>query len=271
MMEANAGVDGVSLTKALVGWLLPPGLLVLLLLLFAFWARRKGQRRLSLAALAMAALTYLWSIPAVADAWVRHVEAYASPPARIDGDVLVMLGAGATPDTPDVDGAGMLSGDGESRLLTTYRLYRLTKLPIVLSGGQVFPDDGVEAEIARRQLLSLGVPATAVFVEDQSRTTEENAKYTSRLLALHHWRHPVLVTSAFHMRRAVLDFQQYGVHVQPYPCDYLVSRRPAWYANQFVPSAAALSLTWTALHEQLGTLEAWLRDTHVHGDAVPTQ
>jgi uncharacterized SAM-binding protein YcdF (DUF218 family) len=242
--------------KALVGWVLPPGLLILAAALLAVWAHKCQQRRLATALMGFAVVFYLCCIPAVADGLMRGLEQSVPHPSAVHGDVLVMLGGGATPDTPDVDGVGMLSSSAESRLFTTLRLYRETKLPIVLSGGQVYPDDGVEADIARRQLISMGVPAADIYVEDKSRNTEENAKYTRKILAEHHFQHPVLITSAFHMRRAVLDFAKEGVGVEAYPCDYQTSAKPKWYVNQFVPSGQAMDLTWTVLHEYLGIVQA---------------
>jgi uncharacterized SAM-binding protein YcdF (DUF218 family) len=241
--------------KAVVGWILPPGLFVLALAVVALvlWKR---SRRYSIVLACTALVLYLCSIPLVAYALVRPLEQKYAPPKEVQGDVIVMLGGGATPDTPDVGGTGMLSGSAANRLLTVARLYRETRLPIILSGGQVFPDDGVESEIARRQLMALGVPSDAIFVENQSRNTEENAKYTKSLLERHGFRRPILVTSAFHMRRSVIDFANVGVSVVPYPTDYQTSVHPYWYPSLLVPNGYSLFLVWTALHEYLGIAEA---------------
>jgi uncharacterized SAM-binding protein YcdF (DUF218 family) len=241
--------------KAVVGWILPPGLFVLALAILAvlLWKR---NRRYSIVLACVGLVLYLSSIPLVADALIRSLERAYSPPAEIHGDVIVMLGGGATPDTPDVGGQGMLTGSAANRLLTVARLYRETKLPIILSGGQVFPDDGVEADIARRQLVALGVPADAIIVEDASRNTEENAQYTKSLLQRYGFQRPVLVTSAFHMRRAVIDFTKVGVSVVPYPTDYQASVHLYWYPNLLVPHGQSMFLVWTALHEYLGIAAA---------------
>lgn len=244
------------MVKALVGWLLPPGLFVILLVVLGYLSIRHYHRTLTISLLTIAALLYLCSIPLIADALVRPLETSYSVPKSIQGDVLVMLGGGATIDTPDVDGRGMLSGSAANRLLTVARLYNLTKLPIVVSGGQVYPDSGTEADIASRQLQSLGVPASAIYVENRSRNTKENAEYTKVILEQHHFQHPVLITSAFHMRRSVLDFGKAGISVTPYPCDYQTSLQFHWYPNLLVPDGYALYETWTALHEYLGIIAA---------------
>lgn len=259
--------------KVIVGFLLPPGIMVVLLVTGSLWFRH--LKPLSGVTLVAAVLLYVISIPLTADAIMRHLESrYApvnpnaiQPPGTplshgetggLKADVLIMLGAGATLDTPGIGGTGNLFGSGANRLLTTADLYRVTKLPIIVSGGQVFPDDGNEAQIAKRELLLLGVPAAKVIAEDKSKNTTQNAVFTKQLMQQYGFHHPLLITSAFHMPRAVLDFQQQGVTVLPYPTDYQVSQSFHLYVNQFVPSAKSLALLSTALHEYLGTLAARL-------------
>ena len=86
------------------------------------------------------------------------------------------------------------------------------KLPIILSGGQVFPDSGNEARIAKRMLISLGVNPNDIYIEDKSLNTEQNAKFTAILLKKHHFKKPILITSAFHMVRAVQHFRKRRDH-----------------------------------------------------------
>lgn len=251
----------VYVIKVIVGFLLPPGLFVLLLVVAGLAYRH--LKPIPILALAFALTIYVCSIPFTANSLMRNLESKFRPaslqsPSLRTSDVLVMLGAGATLDTPNLDGQGNLSGSGANRLLTIASLYRQTKLPIILSGGQVFPDDGNEAQIAQRELILLGVPTGKIITEDESKNTEQNARYTKTLLKRYGFKHPVLVTSAFHMQRSVLDFHLEGISVLPYPTDYQSSLRQRLYVNQFVPSAQALSLTATAVHEYLGILAAKL-------------
>ena len=251
----------VYAVKVIVGLLLPPGIFIVLLAVSAWWFR--SLKPLSGLSLIAAAALYLLSIPLTADLVMRTLESRYVPPkipsnlqaaSNLNVDVLVMLGAGATLDTPNIGGEGNLSGSGANRLITTANLYQLTKLPVIVSGGQVFPDDGNEAQIAKRELILLGVPANKILMEDKSKNTAQNALYTNQLLKQNGFRHPLLITSAFHMARAVMDFKHQGVAVVPYPTDYQVSKSFHLYVNQFVPSAQSLSLLSTALHEYLGML-----------------
>ncbi|EST12789.1 YdcF family protein [Sporolactobacillus laevolacticus] len=239
------------LIKFIYAFLLPPGLFVTLLAALAFWMFRKKQRFCYVFG-GLTLFMYLAFIPLTGILLVHPLENHYLPPDHPEGDVIVMLGGGATLGTPDMNGEGQLSGDAANRLLTTFRLYKLTKLPIILSGGKVYPDSGVEAEIGRRQLVALGVPENKVFIENKSITTRTNALNTKKILVTHHFKMPILVTSAFHMPRAVMIFKKIGIDVTPYPTDYLVSKKLALYPGQFVPSSGGIA--FTALKEYVGML-----------------
>ena len=237
--------------KFIYHFFLPPGIIVVFLVLIGALLHKRDKlfARLVFAA---ALLLYLSLIPLTGDLLVHTLENRYTPPSKINGDVIVILGGGATLDTPDIDGKGQLSGFAANRLLTGVRLYKKTHLPIVFTGGQVFPDAGNEAEIAKRQLISLGVPEEKIFIDDKSINTVENGKFTKQILIKNHWHKPVLVTSAFHMERSVRIFKQNNIQVEPYPTDYQASRKISLYLNQFTPSSGGLTLIVTK--EYLGIL-----------------
>ncbi|MFD1906166.1 YdcF family protein [Paenibacillus rhizoplanae] len=109
-----------------------------------------------------------------------------------------------------------MSGPAANRLLAAARLYRETGLPIIFSGGQVFADSGNEADIARRQLIGLGIPAEDILPESRSLNTEQNAVNTAKLMQEHGLSRPVLVTSGFHMPRSMVQFEHAGLKPQAF-------------------------------------------------------
>ena len=137
-------------------------------------------------------------------------------------------------------------------MLTTVRLYEQTKLPIIITGGQVFPDSGNEARIAKRVLISLGVNPNDIYIEDKSLNTEQNATFTAKLLKTYDLNKPILITSAFHMERAMKHFQNEGIRVQAYPTGYLESKHIKLYPNQFAPSNN--NSAFVAIKEYIGIL-----------------
>ena len=196
---------------------------------------------------------YLLCTGFVAEKTMGWLESAYEPPANPQGDVIIMLGGGAMNDSPDVDGTGALCASPANRLLTAVRLQRRLDVPILLSGGQVYEDTGAEARIARRILLSLGVPDDKILVETKSINTTQNARYSAEILREHGYTRPILVTSAFHMKRSVLNFEKQGIAVVPYPADYLVSHHPVFHYTKLRPQTEALLDNVTVLQETLRT------------------
>ncbi|MEN6566458.1 MAG: YdcF family protein [Veillonellales bacterium] len=244
--------------KLAASFLLPPGIFIAMLLLVVFLLKKRREyvhKGLCL----IIALFYIFSTGYVGSYLLRTLEARHVPPTGVSGDVIIMLGGGATLDTPDIDGPGHLSGSAANRLLTAARLQRKLGVPVIISGGQVFEDSGREAVIARRILLGLGIPEEQILVEDTSLNTTQNAMNVKKILGERGFWQPILVTSAFHMERSILNFAKQGVRAQAYPADYLVSTTPGLYANNFVPSADGLRNSAIFFREWLGIWALRLR------------
>jgi len=64
----------------------------------------------------------------------------------------------------------------------------------------------------------------------------------------------ILVTSAFHMRRARMLFERQGFEVEPFPVDFQTSDRPTTTVLSFLPSAQALAKSEMAMREGVGIL-----------------
>lgn len=165
---------------------------------------------------------------------------------------------GATSDTPDIDGLGNLGGHAANRLLTAARLQRALNVPIIVAGGQVYSDSGREAVISKRMLVGLGIDESSIIVEDQSLNTKQNAQNTQQILLERGYSRPILVTSAFHMERSVLNFTKLAINVTPYPADYFVSRQRALYFNKLAPNEGALQNSCIFFREWLGIVSARL-------------
>jgi len=108
------------------------------------------------------------------------------------------------------------------RLLATAELARrYPEARILFSGGSgnLFAADDRDADAARPLLAALGVALDRVVFEDRSRNTHENAVESMRLARPKPGEVWLLVTSAFHMPRAVGCFRQAGWSVLAYPVD----------------------------------------------------
>ena len=245
----------VYLLKFGASWILPPGIFILMFWGAAWYVWRKYRdRKLALFIFGVTFAFYLLCTAWLADILMGSIEAKYSPPDELSGDVIIMLGGGAIADVPDVDGVGALCAAPANRLLTVARLQKKLNVPVLFSGGQVYADSGAEALIARRVLMSLGVKPEVILIENKSVNTRQNAAYSAKLLQEWGFKKPILVTSAFHMNRAVLNFEQVGLKVVPYPTDYTVSRRPVFHFTKLRPQTEALWDNVTVLQEKLRTL-----------------
>ena len=244
----------VYLLKFGAAWVLPPGIFFLALWFVAWRLYKKQEKRLAAMLAALVFVFYLLCTHLVSERLMGALEGTYQPPENPQGDCVIMLGGGAFPDTPDVSGVGTLCSAPANRLLTAVRLQRKLDVPIILSGGQVYTDSGPEAVIAKRILMDLGVPEDKIIVEGKSVNTTQNAKFSTELMKERGLTKPILVTSAFHMRRSVLNFAKNGVEVVAYPADYRVNPRHDFHYNKLKPSIGALDDNVTVMQEVLRAL-----------------
>jgi uncharacterized SAM-binding protein YcdF (DUF218 family) len=104
---------------------------------------------------------------------------------------------------------------------------RLPNARLVFTGGSatLIRSGPVEADTAMRLFLALGIPKERITLENQSRDTHENAVFTARLVAPKPGERWLLVTSAWHMPRAVGCFRKAGFAVEAWPVDYRAPQR----------------------------------------------
>ncbi len=236
--------------------LLPPGIFVLLLLAVSFRSLARRRWEPGLVAFLLAAALYALSIEPVADRLLGGLEARYAIPAEPEGDVIVLLGGGVYGEARDLTGVGFPSEEMLPRVVTAARLQRRLDVPVVVSGGKAFDHSAVEAPVVGRVLADLGVPPGKIVLEGRSRNTSENARYAKGILDAMGLRRPLLVTSAYHMRRSVMAFWKAGVVVTPVPSGFRTwtGKQAGW--TDYMPSAATLLRSAIALREYLAL--AWI-------------
>ena len=197
---------------------------------------------------------WLWSLPLVSDALRGWIEDQAGPrevAAVPHAAVMVVLGGGVSgprpPRRPDPD-----LNAAADRYWQAARLFHAGKAQrLYLSGGEVRGGDGAEAEAMRRLLLDLGVPDSALYLEEVSGNTAGNAEAMATRLAAEGVREVLLVTSALHMPRARARFEAAGLGVIPAPADFEVIAMP-FDLLRVVPDAGALQGSARAFKELVG-------------------
>lgn len=250
----------IYINKMIAAFLLPPGILILILAVMNLWLYKKKEPVAKWLSLVIA-IFYLLTTSFVSDGLIRSLESQYVTLPEASGDVIILLGGGALMDTPDIEGTGSLSGSAANRLLTAARLQKKLNVPIIASGGKVFEDTGTEAVIAKRILMGLGIPENKIFIEDKSLNTTQNALFVKKIMEDRHFIQPILVTSAFHMPRSVMNFHKTGLEVTAFPADYKANRRSSITVFKFLPNSGAFNDACTALWEYAGMLALKVSET----------
>jgi uncharacterized SAM-binding protein YcdF (DUF218 family) len=176
-------------------------------------------------------------------------------PAQGPPDGIVVLGGAIEPNISLARGAVALDDSAERITATVELARRYPNARIIFSGGtgSLRFDAPTEAPIALKELEALGVPHDRITAEEQSHNTIENAVF-SRLIAQpkpgERW---LLVTSAFHMPRAIAAFRAAGFPVEAYPVDWR-TRGPIDVTRPFAAVTGGLEMTDLAVHEWIGLL-----------------
>ncbi len=130
---------------------------------------------------------------------------------------------------------------------------------IIYSGGnaRIVYRGGSEADAAATLLETFGIPRDRLILEHRSRNTAENAEFVLPLASPKPGERWLLVTSAYHMPRAVGAFREVGFAVEAYPVDYR-TRGVEDISIPFDDVASGLRRTDTASREWIGMFVYWL-------------
>ena len=242
------------LKKILTAFILPPGIFIVILIAMGLWAWRRKNKPAALAACGVAVALWLSSAAPIAGFLMQQLESGLQLPSQPQGDVIILLGGAVYSRSPDLTGVGAPGPETMQRLVTAVRLQRRLGVPIVVSGGRVFKESGSIAQIAGRFLIDLGVAPEDVILEAQSRDTYENARFSKAICDRRGFNKPLVVTSAYHIKRALLSFEKVGLKVAPYPCCFSTWPQMSYHWYHLLPSAASLHTTYAGLHEMLGLI-----------------
>ena len=252
------------LYRFFVSLLRPYPLLIFLLLVVqgVLWRRKIGSLSLRLALLLPTLLLWLFSMPVVSFFSAASLEwqyppIYERPQAA---EAIVVLGSGVAP--PDaVRKKAELDQGGLRRCLKAVELYKSQNpCPIVVTGGRVeaYKTGPVMAEVMRDFLVEQGVSAEDVIIENESRSTYENASKTAYLLKEKGIHSVLVVSDATHLIRGVRCFRKLGLDAYGGGCGYTATELHLT-PNSFLPSAGAAAMNQIVFHEWLGLIYYRLR------------
>lgn len=165
---------------------------------------------------------------------------------------ILVLGGGHS-IAPDLPSTEQLSSSATIRLVEGIRLYRQLPNAKIIGSGYSASGRKTHAQTLTEAAVALGVlPTDTLQNRTPANTEAEIADYLhrfSRKVPL------ILVTSAYHMPRAVMICQRYGLDVIPAPTDFFLKRDPKRGIFNFNPTAEKLLMFERAMHEYGGLVK----------------
>jgi uncharacterized SAM-binding protein YcdF (DUF218 family) len=147
----------------------------------------------------------------------------------------------------------LLGGDFENRGWEALRLYHHIENAKIITSGYEGNRDIPEAIRTANIFYQLGVPKDDIIIHKETKDTKEEAIKTKELLGLKPF---ILVTSAYHMPRAMGLFKKEGLNPIASPTDFK-TKTSVDYTS--IPQGRNLLKTEIALHEYLGLLWAKIK------------
>jgi uncharacterized SAM-binding protein YcdF (DUF218 family) len=229
-----------------LSWILPA-------LLFALFTKNEKYRKRAL--LAVTIILIVFTNPFLCnEAWLWW-EQPPTPVSRMQQyDAAIILTGITNQDKSPHD--RIYTARGADRMLHPLLLYKegyVKKIIISGGSGSLLKKQSTEAAEIKQLLICSGVPEENILMEDKSRNTHENARFTKAILLQHpELKRLLLVTSAFHIRRAAGCFKKEGIKAQPFSTDFYTTDRAFTPDKLIVPQEVYLSNWQKLLHEMLG-------------------
>ena len=206
-------------------WLMPPGILFLLLLA-GWWLRRSWPRTARLCFIAGFGGLLAMSLPVVMQHVAHKIETVA--PLKTDewstlsqrAEAIVVQGSGRERGDLAWGSQDQPTGVALERMRYAAQLAKASGLPVLTTGGLHYGSPPSEARLmADSMQRDFGVPVR--WLEEESRTTWENAELSAAVLLPQGVKRVVVVTQAWHMQRSVWSFERAGFEVVPAPVGFM--------------------------------------------------
>lgn len=203
----------------------------------------RSARRRTVEVIAAVLIGYLLLFQTPLVWWLAEPLRLSETPVAADAVVVFAGGVGES---------GQAGGGYQERVKHAVDLYQAGYASrVVFSSGYVFAFR--EAEVMKALAVSLGVPAQDVILETEAANTRENVTFVTRIVREHGWSRVLLVSSPYHMRRAVLTWREAAPAVTVVPTPVPQSQ---FYAHG---TGASLDQIRGILHEYLAILAYWWR------------
>jgi uncharacterized SAM-binding protein YcdF (DUF218 family) len=227
------------------------GVIGLILLATRFWRLGRALMVVSLVLLAICAWSplgtlLLYPLEARFPAW----DAGKGAP-----DGIIVLGGPIDADLSVTHGRAVVSASGDRVIAGAVLAHRYPNARLLYTGGNpnLVSNDAKEADYATELFEGLGVARSRLLMERSSRNTLENAEFSKAMVNPKPGERWLMVTSAYHMPRAVGLFRKAGFDVEAYPVDWKVGKGADIFAFSNI-AGDGLARTDPAVREWMGLI-----------------
>ena len=245
------------LSKLLI-YLLFPISWILVLLIFACFTKNKKYKNKSL--ITSVVLLLFFSNPFLLNQFAKYWDIETISFKNPSYSCALVLGGYINEDN---SGQGFLNAAAD-RFIQGIKLKESGKVThLLFTGGSanILPNkfNFTEGNWISRELKAFHIPDSTILFEKKSRNTIENIQFSKKILEAKHLPPPyLLVTSAFHMRRALLICKKEKLNVVAYPCNFFAGKGIFTFAD-FIPSAQTLSDWNIYLKEMVGYIVTFIK------------
>ena len=241
------------LSKTIAFLVMPFTVVIILLMLSAFWRNPKWKKRFFWAAIV---LLLFFSNDFIANefmrAWEVRTKAYKDMKPHEFG--IVLTGATMSMIMPN---DRVYFKRGADRVTHTVQLYKLGLLrKILISGGTgtLKDEDEPEADKFKKAMVMMGIPEDDIVIENKTRNTYESAVEVKKMLDSLQIKEEdcLLITSAFHMRRSLACYRKADLDIEPFSTDFYAHPRFFYPDGLLIPSLDAIELWHKLFKEWLG-------------------
>jgi uncharacterized SAM-binding protein YcdF (DUF218 family) len=174
-------------------------------------------------------------------------------------DGIIVLGGPVDADLSVIHDRPVVSASGDRIVAGATLAHRYPNARVLYTGGSpnLVANDAKEADYASQLFEDLGIARSRLLLERNSRNTLENAEFSKAMVNPKPGERWVMVTSAFHMPRAIGLFRKAGFEVEAYPVDWKLGKGSDLFTFSNI-AGDGLGRTDPAVREWMGLIAYWL-------------
>jgi uncharacterized SAM-binding protein YcdF (DUF218 family) len=233
-------------------FLISPTIIIILVVIMALVVRKHALRK-KLLVFSLCLLLF-FSNPLIINQLLKYWEPQSNIDKKKIYDTGVILSGFMSKDE---ENGSLNFGEATDRLTEGLILYRTGRIKtIIISGGSGrLIDDTRESVLAKAFLINnCGVPDSVVYIDTVSRNTYENAVESKKLMHAEGLKSAIIITSAWHMRRAEGCFKKLGMDVDIHPTDGLYNIQKFYLTDSIVPDTRNIVKWENLMHEIVGVI-----------------